>query len=102
MRGLRADVQKKFSRLRSRSAERVSQRSQAQLSGRRPDNDSGHILPSPVSDRPVDEYAGPFIGRARALVDYTPSPYDRDALKFKVKLCFSANNKNESIKCISF
>lgn len=26
-----------------------------------------------------------IIGRARALVDYTPSPYDKDALKFKVK-----------------
>ena len=29
-------------------------------------------------------YNGPFIGRARALVDYTPSPYDRDALRFNV------------------
>ena len=29
-------------------------------------------------------YSGPIIGKARALVDYTPSPYDRDALKFKV------------------
>ena len=27
---------------------------------------------------------GPIIGKARALVDYTPSPYDRDALRFKV------------------
>lgn len=25
-----------------------------------------------------------IIGRARALVDYTPSPYDKEALKFKV------------------
>uniref|UniRef100_T1JIW4 SH3 domain-containing protein n=1 Tax=Strigamia maritima TaxID=126957 RepID=T1JIW4_STRMM len=31
----------------------------------------------------VAPYSGPFIGRARALVDYTPSPYDKDALKFK-------------------
>ena len=29
-------------------------------------------------------YNGPIIGKARALVDYTPSPYDRDALRFKV------------------
>ncbi|XP_076339155.1 SAM and SH3 domain-containing protein 1-like isoform X2 [Tachypleus tridentatus] len=28
-------------------------------------------------------YIGPFLGRARALTDYTPSPYDKDALAFK-------------------
>lgn len=28
-------------------------------------------------------YVGTFIGRARALVDCTPSPYDRDGLTFK-------------------
>ncbi|GFY57742.1 SAM and SH3 domain-containing protein 1 [Trichonephila inaurata madagascariensis] len=28
-------------------------------------------------------YVGTFIGRARALVDCTPSPYDRDGLAFK-------------------
>lgn len=28
---------------------------------------------------------GPVLCRARALVDYTPSPYDKDALKFKVR-----------------
>lgn len=26
------------------------------------------------------------VGRARALVDHTPSPYDKEALKFKVSL----------------
>ena len=49
----------------------------------------GHLLPptSPVvTTEPAVEYTGPFIGRARALVDYTPSPYDRDALRFKVQL----------------
>lgn len=25
-----------------------------------------------------------IIGRARAIVDYVPSPYDKEALKFKV------------------
>lgn len=25
-----------------------------------------------------------IIGKARAIVDYVPSPYDKDALKFKV------------------
>jgi hypothetical protein len=29
---------------------------------------------------------GPVIGKARALVDYTPSPYDKDALRFKVRM----------------
>ena len=24
-----------------------------------------------------------FLGHAKAIVDYTPSPYDRDALRFK-------------------
>ena len=35
---------------------------------------------------PVAVYNGPFIGRARALVDYIPSPYDRDALRFSVSI----------------
>ena len=39
---------------------------------------------SPSSNNEVVVYNGPFIGRARALVDYTPSPYDRDALRFNV------------------
>lgn len=30
---------------------------------------------------------GPVLCRARALVDYTPSPYDKDVLKFKVRPC---------------
>lgn len=41
-------------------------------------NHSSEDSTSP-SDRPV-------IARARALVDYTPSPYDKDVLKFKVGL----------------
>ena len=46
----------------------------------------GLLLPprSPIATAKPAEYTGPFIGRARALVDYTPSPYDRDALRFKV------------------
>lgn len=30
----------------------------------------------------------PVLAKARALVDYTPSPYDEDALKFKVSVFF--------------
>ena len=117
MRGIRSDVQKKISRLRSRSAERISQRNQMQMNAGEPrsrrrrgdsttdaDGDidetsaqpstsgpyawrdgssGGHILPAPPAQEAV-AYTGPFIGKARALVDYTPSPYDRDALRFKV------------------
>jgi len=107
MRGIRNDVQKKISRLRSRSAERISQRSlttdprscSTHLRESGADEDSrvwssatttegggrGLLLPprSPIATAKPAEYTGPFIGRARALVDYTPSPYDRDALRFK-------------------
>ena len=31
-------------------------------------------------------YRGPFCGRARVHTDFTPSPYDTDSLKLKVKL----------------
>ena len=30
-------------------------------------------------------YKGPFVGRARVIRDYTPSPYDREALTLKVR-----------------
>lgn len=30
-------------------------------------------------------YRGPFCGRARVHTDFTPSPYDTDSLKLKVK-----------------
>jgi hypothetical protein len=43
-------------------------------------------LPVPASQSSAaDLYTGPFVGRARALVDCTPSPYDREALRFKVR-----------------
>ncbi len=124
-------IQKRISRLRSRSVERISQRTQVvrerlqqlqlqhqeSASGAAPGSSAapadqlplstaprsgGHILPTPVPNRHLgqdggcggggdssrgphqESYQGPFQGKARALVDYTPSPYDRDALKFKV------------------
>jgi hypothetical protein len=40
---------------------------------------------SPVSVPATTTIVGPVIGKARALVDYTPSPYDKDALRFKVR-----------------
>jgi hypothetical protein len=59
----------------------------------------GHILPAPSTQEAIS-YTGPFIGRARALVDYTPSPYDRDALRFKVSIhcwgfCCTISGSNE-------
>lgn len=37
-------------------------------------------------DREPVSPIGPVLCRARALVDYTPSPYDKEALKFKVHI----------------
>ena len=32
-------------------------------------------------------YKGEIVGRARAIMDHTPSPYDREALTLKVIPC---------------
>ena len=55
---------------------------------------------SSLSGEDAEPYTGPFIGRARALVDCQPSPYDRDALKFKVS---SSEGKvlMEGVMCFS-
>ena len=110
MKGLRKDMQEKISRLRSRSAERISKRrslrrsspSEERVSQRSERSASISVedeydlhhppyrrmtksysgLPTPNANQVM--YNGPFIGRARALVDYIPSPYDRDALRFNV------------------
>ena len=102
MKGIRKDMQQKISRLRSRSAERISKRI---LHRQKSSNDNDNMenseseKPGEIEDqKPVfrmnrsfsglpmynQVHNGPFIGRARALVDYTPSPYDRDALRFNV------------------
>lgn len=102
MKGIRKDMQQKISRLRSRSAERISKRIlHRQKSSNDNDNmeNSENEKQTEIEDqKPVfrmnrsfsglpmynQVHNGPFIGRARALVDYTPSPYDRDALRFNV------------------
>lgn len=107
MKGLRKDMQEKISRLRSRSAERISKRllrnntggevssrstsicdddDQEEITYRMTKSFSGLPAASASSAPATIVYNGPFIGRARALVDYTPSPYDRDALRFSVRL----------------
>ncbi|EFN74353.1 Monocarboxylate transporter 10 [Camponotus floridanus] len=45
---------------------------------------------------------GPVLCRARALVDYTPSPYDKDVLKFKVREAIDVLGTNKpELTCIS-
>ncbi len=111
MKGLRKDVKEKLTRLRSRSAERISKRSlrNRSPSQRSTSTDFGQENEEEDEEEEEEEpevkshanfrmtksisglpevapapYNGPFIGRARALVDYIPSPYDRDALRFNV------------------
>ena len=107
-------MQQKISRLRSRSAERISKRllkngqssrstsvgdddENENFDAEEPENEEQIVvqnyrmtksfsgLPS-ISGNNSEIYNGPFIGRARALVDYIPSPYDRDALRFSVSI----------------
>ena len=63
---------KKLSMIRSRSMDRFSRRQEV-------------ISVTPRQRQAALEYGGsycgPFIGQARAVVDFTPNPYDREALK---------------------
>ncbi|XP_049770982.1 SAM and SH3 domain-containing protein 1-like [Schistocerca cancellata] len=91
--GLRQDVQKKGSRLRSAAADGTEKAFPSTSSVESLPSGSGSstqaLVPassnhSSISAEDCDtSIIGPVIGRARALVDYTPSPYDKDALKFK-------------------
>ncbi|KAG7160781.1 SAM and SH3 domain-containing protein 3-like [Homarus americanus] len=108
MRGLRRDMQKKISRLKSPRGSTSSSpgpvanidKAGASLiapAHQQPTASSYESIPtsaplattasgsnrSSLSGEEAEPYTGPFIGRARALVDCQPSPYDRDALKFK-------------------
>ena len=81
-------ARRSLSRLRSKSCERwrKRQRHNQRQRSRSPEmvvvtpGRITRIIPCPVA------YNGPFIGRARAKVDYVPSPYDMDALRFKVNM----------------
>jgi len=79
MRGKLHTVNKKISMIRSRSAERFHTRSPCLSTEQIPVRARTRTTSTEVE--PL--YEGPFIGHARAIVDYTPSPYDRDALRFK-------------------
>ncbi|XP_018318482.1 uncharacterized protein LOC108732284 isoform X2 [Agrilus planipennis] len=100
VRGLREDVQKKISKLRNESSTDQEKRfehsfpcsassvesipsgsgSSTQALVRAGSNHSS-ISVEDIDSSPADPQ---IIGRARALVDYTPTPYDKEALKFKI------------------
>ena len=56
----------------------------------RPSTGSVTAAPSTPPATSPAPYRGPFIGRAIALADFQPSPYDVDLLKLKVTLHSSA------------
>jgi len=65
---------KKLSMIRSRSMDRFSKRQE--------------VIPVTPRQRQAaleseGSYCGPFIGQARAVVDFTPNPYDREALRLQ-------------------
>ena len=65
---------KKLSMIRSRSMDRFSRRQE--------------VIPVTPRQRPTATESqgfdhGPFIGQARAVVDFTPNPYDREALRLE-------------------
>ena len=47
-------------------------------------------------------YRGPFCGRALVHTDFTPSPYDTDSLKLKVRQFRSSKKKDETWLNLSF
>ena len=75
MRGKMHTANKKLSMIRSKSMERFSKKQEMIL-----------VTPKPryseTEPAPAD-YSGPFIGQAVALVDFTPNPYDREALRLR-------------------
>ena len=58
-----------------------------------PASEGSTIVDSPSpTHKPVHQdlvYKGPFVGRARVIKDYTPSPYDKESLTLKVRFIFS-------------
>ena len=75
MRGKMHSANKKLSMIRSKSMERVSKKQEMIL-----------VTPKPryseTEPAPAD-YTGPFLGQAVALVDFTPNPYDKEALRLR-------------------
>ena len=74
MRGKMHSANKKISMIRSKSMERFSKKQEL-------------IVVTPriktVEAEDTEEFSGPFIGQAIAITDFTPNPYDREALRLR-------------------
>ena len=74
MRGKMHSANKKISMIRSKSMERFSKKQEL-------------IVVTPriktVEAEETEEFSGPFIGQAIAITDFTPNPYDREALRLR-------------------
>jgi len=84
MKGKIDSANKKMNMIRSRSAERLRS-----ITGYRVRSEVIHVSSNERKARSrsrnrdnEEDYSGPFIGQARATIDYIPSPYDTNALKF--------------------
>ncbi|GAB6032844.1 SAM and SH3 domain containing 1 [Chamberlinius hualienensis] len=100
VRGFRDDVRKKLNKLKGSGRQdggKLDDRTDVDLNYSVSSADSGsatNLLVSSKSchqncgmideeDSQISTYHGTILGKARALVDYIPSPYDRDALKLQ-------------------
>ncbi|XP_044743831.1 uncharacterized protein LOC123306031 [Chrysoperla carnea] len=99
VRGLRQDVQRKITRLRNENTEQQRRNEQAFAcsassveslpSGSGSSTQalvragSNHSSISAEDRESSPTHLDQIVGRARALVDYTPSPYDKEGLRFK-------------------
>ena len=94
MKGKMDSANKKMNMIRSRSAERLRSITRYRVRSEVIQVSSNERKARSRSrTRETEEsYSGPYIGQARATVDYTPSPYDRNTLKF---------NKGDVINIIS-
>ena len=74
MRGKMHSANKKISMIRSKSMERFSKKQEL-------------IVVTPriktVEAEEAEQFSGPFIGQAIAVTDFTPNPYDREALRLR-------------------
>ena len=75
MRGKMYSANKKLSMIRSKSMERFSKKQEMIV-----------VTPRIKTDHweePHHEFCGPYLGQAIVKVDFTPNPYDREALRLK-------------------
>ena len=75
MRGKMYSANKKLSMIRSKSMERFSKKQEMIVVTPRMKIDH--------CEQPHQEFCGPYLGQAIVKVDFTPNPYDREALRLK-------------------